>query len=221
MLTNTQRLKNSQKKFNDKNVTEHEVIDGMSFYRPTNSGLYAVFPFYDVEKRNGDEFGMFKLGIATSSFNSRIQAYHTYFPAGVSYCALLHVIPFAVPANHKDFSVFYTQYKKDLNVIEKRAFTIIQSLKGVVLKNNLRKRNESNTEWVYTSLKAVNECFRILKNELEKDNFFAKKYKFKLEETDTLELEKWVKEMNKNKNNKIVKQTLLYNLGNNSFLKNK
>jgi hypothetical protein len=126
-----------------------------------------------------------------------------------------------VPAHHNEFEVFYSKYKKDLNKVEKRAFEIIQTLKGVILKNNLRQRNEGDTEWVYTGLKEVNQCFQMLKAELEADPYYSNRYNFRLEETNTLDLDSWITEMHKHKSDNIVKQELLFNMGNNSFIKPK
>ena len=63
------------------------------------SGLYCYMPFERLDK---NKKAVFKIGLATNSFNQRLEQYHTYFPLGVYMCAFLENPPIPKKLSSKE-----------------------------------------------------------------------------------------------------------------------
>jgi hypothetical protein len=126
------------------------------------SGLYAYMPFYNLDKNDN---AVFKVGMTTTSFKSRTEQYHTYFPMGVYTIAFLEDPPVPQTEGDKE-TTKRTHYKK----IERFIFDELIRLGAKQIHTTSRIRrlnaaNEGETEWFYTSDKIIHRAFQKAKDE--------------------------------------------------------
>jgi len=117
---------------------EREEIEG--------SGIYCFFPFDSLDKHKK---GVFKIGM-TGNFDKRIRSYHTYLPQGMYYVAFLKN-----PSLKKNGMDTYEYYVK----IEKEIFENVKAFGGEVIKMDIRKHNNGETEWIYANEKMIEKAF--------------------------------------------------------------
>ncbi len=174
-----------------KNVLEFEMRDGQGFIRPTDPGIYCVSPFDNSNQQNkvtGEkekDVGIYKVGVASKSIHSRMQQYHTYFPAGVYFIALLTVKPKAViPKSVEPLKVFMGSFLQFLNIVEKWIIHRLQQSQAVVLKNNMRIKWEGDTEWVYCSITLIQKVYEEARQYFSGHQTYKTQYTFTLTEHD-------------------------------------
>ncbi len=126
-------------------------------------GLYCFLPFERIDK---NKKAVFKIGLATNSFNTRIEQYHTYFPNGVYMVAFLENPP--VPKRLRS-RPNETPKKQHYLAIEKFIFDNVVDNGGKRLYSTTRTKNknannEGETEWVYTNEKIIHNAFNDAKD---------------------------------------------------------
>jgi len=214
-MSKQQRRRAHQKAFNNSSVKAGEIIDGISFYRPTSSGIYCIYPFASITNTRHGQAAVFKVGVASDSFHLRFQQYHTYFPYGIFIVSLLKVIPRAPHVNQLPttaWNLFYSAYRRHLNEFEKRAFELLRENKGVIIKANNRTRNQSNTEWVYTTDEVIKRVFTELARQLNANPTYNKLYRFEVENEGQIDVQVW--RQNIIKHGKLHTEQLLFDLSN-------
>jgi len=113
-----------------------------------------------MTKEQEEDVGVYKVGLASTSFHNRMQQYHTYFPAGVYYICLLSVKPkkpFPKTKIHLEENI--KTFLKFLGEVEKWIVNRLKLKKVIIIKNNMRVRNEGNTEWVYGGRELIQSVF--------------------------------------------------------------
>ena len=110
------------------------VIDELDI---KGSGLYCFLPFERLDKHKK---AVFKVGIATRSYNSRVEQYHTYLPKGVYMVAFLENPP--LPPTLRNTT---KQVTLKMRYLEIEKFIV---------------NNEGETEWVYTNEDTIHKAFR-------------------------------------------------------------
>lgn len=132
------------------------VIDELNI---NGSGLYAFMPFERLDK---NKKAVFKIGLATKSFERRVEQYHTYLPKGVYMVAFLENPPIPRKLRSKDKE---TPTKQHYTVIEKFILKYIDDNGGKRIYSTARVRNpndtgEGETEWTYTNEETIHNAFR-------------------------------------------------------------
>jgi hypothetical protein len=64
------------------------LMDELGYSR-TDSGLYCILPFANLEGKGDKRQACFKFGMTSSSLEHRIDSYHTSYPTGVFIFAIL------------------------------------------------------------------------------------------------------------------------------------
>jgi hypothetical protein len=110
------------------------------------SGVYCIYPFSSFDKHDK---GCFKIGVATNSFDQRLEnVYHTYFPMGFYYKCLLEF-----PREEKD--------SKYMNEIERFLLLKLENDNDAhCITSDARTNKDGATEWVYTSQKTIEKVFK-------------------------------------------------------------
>lgn len=78
-----------------KNLTgrKHSVLlDEMGFTK-SDSGLYCILPFANLDGKGDDRRACFKFGMTSTSLDHRLDQYHTAYPTGVYIMATLIDLP--------------------------------------------------------------------------------------------------------------------------------
>ena len=132
------------------------VIDELDI---KGSGLYCFLPFERLDKHKK---AVFKVGIATRSYNSRVEQYHTYLPKGVYMVAFLENPP--LPPTLRNTTKQVTLKMRYLE-IEKFILKNIDNNGGKRIYSTTRVKqmnvnNEGETEWVYTNEDTIHKAFR-------------------------------------------------------------
>jgi len=215
-MSRQERIRNQIRRFNNGDVVEEETRDDVEFWRPTSSGLYAVYPWADtVRGTTGNQKGMFKCGLASTSFNSRFQSYHTDYPMGVYINCLLNVVPKHIDSLKKNVKLwedFYARYKKHLNEMEAIMFSKLRRDGAVIIKNNMRTRKEGETEWAYTSIFELHKVFAEMQDEFSKTPKYSSLYDIHAYIGGAMDTDAWQKLMKKHKS--VVKQEIWFDLSN-------
>ena len=112
-----------------------------------SNGIYCIMPF---ERRDKNNKAVFKIGMAIKSINRRMENYHTDFPLGFYYVAILEQ-----PNRNKNLRAIYPYYRE----IEKFIFDYV-TIKGAKrIQSTTRILNDGNTEWFYTDEDIIHEAF--------------------------------------------------------------
>jgi hypothetical protein len=128
----------------------HRRITFLEDNKITGGGVYCVYPFAKLDKKGK---GVFKIGAADSSFYNRCeQQYHTFFPMGFQYKALLErpTLKIKVDESRK---AYYDRIEKEIydRVVKEKCSTAIFSGARIVL--------GGKTEWVYTTPACIDRAF--------------------------------------------------------------
>lgn len=115
-----------------------------------DGGIYCFFPFEHLDKKNK---GIFKIGNTEKNFQTRLAQYHTYYTSGV------YVIAFIKIKNKKNHPL-PTNFKSILNQVESYVIKLIQDHDGVIIVNKKRVYKRGETEFIYSSLQVINDCFK-------------------------------------------------------------
>ncbi len=206
-----------------KNVVELEIRDEVEFLRPTDAGIYCVNPFYNTNQFNKvsdekeEDVGVYKVGLASTSFNNRMQQYHTYFPAGVYYICLLSIKPKKpFPKTKEPLEANIKTFLKFLGDVETWIVNRLQEQNVIIIKNNMRVRNEGNTEWVYGGRELIQSVFIEAKDYFSKSkNVNAQLYTYTLREENAKQNNKAIIKKMKTKDTFIAK--LYFDLTNSGY----
>lgn len=109
------------------------------------NGLYCFLPY----ERLVNDKAVFKCGMTTQEYASRIENYHTYYPMGIYLCFFL-----TPPKPNKDEDETITIRK-----MEKDLFIAIQKEGGKMLKFETRPKGVFKSEWFYTSFSQLDDAF--------------------------------------------------------------
>jgi hypothetical protein len=115
----------------------------------SKKGIYCFLPW---ERVNKDDKAFFKVGLS-GNLNRRVEDYHTYFPLGVYMCAFLEE-----PTKNRTAKETDRQY---LEKIEKYIFDKAEDEGANVLYTSTRVKNKGRTEWLYSDLETILECFKM------------------------------------------------------------
>ena len=129
---------------------DHKRITFLKEKHITGGGVYCIYPFSSLDKKGK---GVFKIGVANSSFYNRCEGqYHTFFPMGFQYKALLERPTLKKNVNETR-EAYYERIEKEIydRVVRDKCSTAIFSGARVVL--------GGKTEWVYTTPKCIDRAF--------------------------------------------------------------
>ena len=127
-------------------MVEHKRITFLKENNITGGGVYCIYPFSSLDKKGK---GVFKIGVANSSFYNRCESqYHTFFPMGFQYKALLERPTLKNKVNETR-EAYYDRIKKEIydRVVKDKCSTAILSGARIVL--------GGKTEWVYATPKCI------------------------------------------------------------------
>ena len=131
-------------------MVEHKRVTFLKENNINGGGVYCIYPFSALDKRGK---GVFKIGVANGSFYNRCEGqYHTFFPMGFQYKALLER-PTLKQKSDEDRERYYERIEKEIydRVVKEKCSTAILSGARIVL--------GGKTEWVYTTPKAIDRAF--------------------------------------------------------------
>ena len=109
------------------------------------NGLYCFLPYEKLV----DGKAVFKCGMTTQEYASRIENYHTYYPMGLYLCFFLTPPP---PKKGEDEIITIRKMEKDL-------FSAIIEEEGKMLKFETRPKGDFKSEWFYASFKQLDDAF--------------------------------------------------------------
>ena len=134
------------------------IVDDLQLNHP---GVYCVFP-YERKDKHGN--AVFKIGITTTSFRSRIEQYHSTFPQGVYIVAFLSEPKLPHGQTKK---VWYMHIENwVISEMERLGADVIHSSTRIAHPND---EGLGRTEFVYTSESVVKSVFRNAKTRFEGD----------------------------------------------------
>ena len=116
----------------------------------TGGGIYCIYPWSTLDRKGK---GVFKIGVANSSFYNRLeQQFHTFFPMGFQYKALLER-PTVNREEHERLNQYYEHIEREIynKVLNYRCSTAILS--------GARVQLGGKTEWIYTTPKTIERAF--------------------------------------------------------------
>jgi hypothetical protein len=128
------------------------------FYYNDGGGIYCLYP-WDNDLEDGQR-GIFKIGNTCSTFQKRLNEYHTYFIHGVFAIAFLYV-------RSKDGKEI-DGHKKILNDLEKELVKLLKQKGGVMMVDPDRVWKGGQSEFIYSNLNDIYKSFVEL-------HYFAKK----------------------------------------------
>jgi hypothetical protein len=131
-------------------MVEHKRITFLKENNITGGGVYCIYPFSTLDKKGK---GVFKIGVANSSFYNRCEGqYHTFFPMGFQYKALLER-PILKKNENETKNKYYEKIEKEIydRVVREKCSTAIFSGARIVL--------GGKTEWVYTTQRCIERAF--------------------------------------------------------------
>jgi hypothetical protein len=110
----------------------------------TKNGLYCFLPFERIIK----DKGVFKVGMTTQEYASRIENYHTYFPEGLYLCFFL-----TPPRSNKDANINL--------IIREMETLLLKELKTQGAKQLYfsTRKNQDKSEWFYASFRELENAF--------------------------------------------------------------
>lgn len=112
----------------------------------SKNGLYCFLPFERITNNKA----VFKVGMTTQEYASRIENYHTYFPEGLYLCFFL------TPPRSKD---------ENINIIIRKMETqLLKELKTQGAKQLYfsTRKNRDKSEWFYASFRELENAFRMV-----------------------------------------------------------
>lgn len=112
-----------------------------------SNGIYCIMPF---ERRDKNNKAVFKIGMAIKTINRRMENYHTTFPMGFYYVAILEQ-----PTKKRSLRDIYTYYRE----IEQFIFKYITDEGAKRITSTTRINSGGNTEWFYTDEDLIHEAF--------------------------------------------------------------
>lgn len=140
------------------------------------SGLYCFYPYDKLDDNNK---GVFKIGLATTSFNRRLDQYHTYFPEGLYLVAFLENPPVKTIGTRQT-----TAYTKKAVYTKIESFIINhiiehggQQIYSTTRIKDMNEQNKGATEWIYTDVETIHKAFKSAHKE-----FNGKDYYYHLDE---------------------------------------
>lgn len=125
-------------------------------------GCYCFFPWDRLDKHNK---GIFKIGM-TNNFDSRGEAYHTYFPRGVYMIAFLINPPLPISTrSSKEFKTVKSREDAHYKTIERFIFNRCVHHGGQQMYSNAHVQHanvekKGQTEWFYCSVEQVHKAFQ-------------------------------------------------------------
>jgi hypothetical protein len=131
-------------------MVNHKRITFLKEKNVTGGGVYCIYPFSSLDNKGK---GVFKIGAADSSFYNRCeQQYHTFFPMGFQYKALLER-PVKMRRVDESRKSYYDRIEKEIydRVVKEKCSTAIFSGARLVL--------GGKTEWVYTTPACIDRAF--------------------------------------------------------------
>jgi hypothetical protein len=126
-------------------VKKHTVANNELNLKGRN-GLYCFLPY---ERLDDDNKAVFKCGMTTQEYASRIENYHTYYPMGIYLCF------FITPPKTESVA----EEKKLIRKMEKDLFFEIKEEGGKMMKFETRPKNDFSSEWFYTSFSELDDAF--------------------------------------------------------------
>lgn len=125
------------------------IVDDLRLNHP---GVYCVFPY---ERKDKHSNAVFKIGITTTSFRSRVEQYHSMFPQGIYIVGFLGEPPLPHGQTKKSYYLYIET--EVLAELERRGATIVHSSTRVAHPN---EEGLGRTEFVYTSEAVIKAVFR-------------------------------------------------------------
>lgn len=198
--------------------------------RPMGGGIYSIMPWSSIEEINNKQYSIYKLGLAVN-FQKRAGSYHTSFPNGFYWCALLYVKPkFKIPKEScvLKWKEYLTHYGTVLRAVENAVFrqffinNVIQTrsqaidTSPVIIKNNQRVRNEGNSEWIFSSNEEIHKVFTQVANMYNNIPEFTKMWAFSVSKTTHIDTDPHTRGL---EGKRVFKTEIYFDLSNTTNLK--
>ena len=197
--------------------------------RPRNGGIYAIYPWYNFDTINRKHYGVYKIGLAVN-YQRRSGQYHTSFVNGFFWVSLITINPtFKRPLESQveKWKEYVSIYSAVLRAVENSCFRefFLQrfirtrshvDIEPVIIKQNMRTRNDGHTEWIYTSYEDIQTVFQTVAHNYSQNPDYNKLWTFNASEKTHIDLKPHVNALD-NKN--VFKATILYDLSNQTNLK--